>query len=165
MAKARKSRKSVSKTSSTAQQQVLETMHQIWLAGLGALSKARSGAPQLLDELVAEGARVHAATRGSAEQALVGLVGGVKAGIDSRVSQMRRQAGDALDNMEDIFQARVQQVLNQIGVPSASDIESLGKRVDMLSSSINKIARERGSNVRRLHVVGRSPASSHAAAS
>ena len=95
-----------------------------------------------------EGARVHAATRGSAEKALVGLVDDVKSSIDSRVTQMRKQAGDVLDNMEDIFQARVQHVLAQIGVPSAADIDALGLRVDMLNSNINKLARERGGNGR-----------------
>jgi len=142
MAMKRKSRKSARKTKTTAPERVLDTMNQIWLAGLGAMAKAHQGAPQMLHELAAEGARIQANTRGSAEKALGGLLNDVKATIDSGVSQMRGQAGDALDNLEAIFQTRVRRALTQLGVPSSDDVASLSKRVDQLNASINKLARK-----------------------
>ena len=58
------------KARSTLQGKTLDSMNQIWLAGLGAVAKAQRGAPQLLQELIAEGTRVHAKTRGAAEKAM-----------------------------------------------------------------------------------------------
>jgi poly(hydroxyalkanoate) granule-associated protein len=144
MATNRKSRKQLRKAHSTAQDRMLAMMHQIWLAGLGALSKARNGAPQLLDELITEGGRVQADTRGAAQEALGDLVGDVRAKINARVNQMRDQAGGAYDNLEKIFQSRVQGALKQLGVPSAEDVDRLGKRVDELNANIAKLARKRG---------------------
>jgi poly(hydroxyalkanoate) granule-associated protein len=142
MAMKRKSRKSARKTKSAAPQRVLDTMNQIWLAGLGAMAKAHQGAPQMLQDLAAEGARIQANTRGSAEKALGGLLNDFKATIDSGVSQVRGQAGDALDNLETIFQTRVRRALTQLGVPSSDDVASLSKRVDRLNANINKLARK-----------------------
>lgn len=144
MAMKRKSRKGArkSKGKGTAPERVLETMNQIWLAGLGAVAKAHQGAPHMLHSLAAEGARIQANTRGSAEKALGGLLSDVKATIDSGVSQVRGQAGDALDNLETIFQTRVRRALTQLGVPSSDDVASLSKRVDKLNASINKLARK-----------------------
>jgi len=146
MATNRKSRKQVHEARSAAQDRMLAMMHQIWLAGLGALSKARNGAPQLLDELIAEGARVQDETRGAAQEAIGGLLGEVKATIDARVNQMRDQAGDAYENLEKIFQSRVHRALNQLGVPSAEDVDMLGKRVDELNANIGKLTRKRELN-------------------
>jgi poly(hydroxyalkanoate) granule-associated protein len=142
MAMKRKSRKGASKNKTTAPERVLDTMNQIWLAGLGAMAKAHQGAPQMLHSLAAEGARIQANTRGSAEKALGGLLSDVKATIDSGVSQVRGQAGDALDNLETIFQTRVRRALTQLGVPSSDDVASLSKRVDKLNASIGKLARK-----------------------
>lgn len=123
-----------------SQDGMLEAVNQIWLAGLGAISKAREGAPQLLSELVAEGGRVQAETRGSAEKAIGGMLDSMKSTFDSSLTQVRSQAGDALDNLEQIFQTRVRRALTQIGVPSAEDVERLSKRVEQLNASVNKLA-------------------------
>src|SRR5271166_4880084 len=127
MATKRKSRKAIrgGKAKAKPQDKMLEAVNQIWLAGLGAISKAREGTPQMLSALVAEGARVQAETRGTAEKAIGGLIGNMKATLDSsmnQMNQMRGQAGDALDNLEQIFQTRVRRALSQLGVPSAEDV-------------------------------------------
>ncbi len=127
----------------TPPERMMDAMNQVWLAGLGAVSKARQGAPPMLQELVAEGARVQADTRGSAEAMLGSLMGGVKSRIDSSVKQVRSQAGDALDNLEQMFQTRVHRALTQLGVPSAEDVERLSHKVEQLNASVNKLANGR----------------------
>ncbi len=139
----RKARKVVRKPKSTPPERMMEAMNQVWLAGLGAMSKARQGAPLMLQELIAEGARVQADTRDSAEKMLGGLMGDVKATIDSSVKQVRSQAGDALDNLEQMFQTRVHRALAQLGVPSAEDVEQLSHKVEQLNSSISRLAADR----------------------
>lgn len=141
MAKSR--RKSGRSAASGAQARLIGTLHQVYLAGLGALSKASQGAPQLFEELVAEGARVHADTRGAAEKALQGVLAGVQERVGARVGQVRGQAADALDGLEKVFQTRVHRALAQLGVPSAEEVSALSKRVDTLNSNINRMARAR----------------------
>ena len=143
MAAKRKSRASTSRATTTAQQCLLDTAHQIWLAGLGAVSKARQGAPQLLEDLVSEGARLHTQTRGTAEKALRGMLKAVQTSVTERVGKVQGQATDALESLEKIFQTRVHRALTQLGVPSAEEVESLSKRVDKLNASIDKLARTR----------------------
>jgi poly(hydroxyalkanoate) granule-associated protein len=121
----------------------LDGIHQIWLAGLGAVSRAQRGAPQMLRELVAEGTRVQSKTRGAAEQAVRGVVSEVRSTINSRMGAVRGQAADALDSLEKIFQTRVERALTQIGVPSAKDVAALSERVDALSANIQKLAQTR----------------------
>jgi poly(hydroxyalkanoate) granule-associated protein len=143
MATKRKARKVVRKPKSTPPERMMDAMNQVWLAGLGAMSKTRQGAPLMLHELVAEGARIQADTRDGAEKMLGGLKGNLKATIDSGVKQVRGQAGDALDNLEQMFQTRVHRALTQLGVPSAEDVEKLSHKVEQLNASINKLAADR----------------------
>jgi poly(hydroxyalkanoate) granule-associated protein len=138
---ARSRRKGGRSAASDVQTRLIGTLHQVYLAGLGALSKASHGAPQLFEELVAEGARVHADTRGAAEKALQGVLAGVQERVNTRVGQVRGQAAEALDGLEKVFQTRVHRALTQLGVPSAEEVAALSKRVDMLNANISKLTR------------------------
>lgn len=143
MAAKRKSRKMARAGDGSTQARMLQMLHQVWLAGLGAVSKAQQGAPQLLEELITEGARVDAQARGAARKAVKGLLSDVQAGVNARVSQVRGQASEAMDNLETIFRTRVHRALTQLGVPSAEAVTALSKRVDALNSNIDKLARQR----------------------
>lgn len=155
---ARTRRKGGASAAPDAQARLLGTLHQVYLAGLGALSKASTGAPQLFEELVAEGARVHADTRGAAEKALQGLVAGVNERVNTRVGQVRGQAADVLEGLEKVFQTRVHRALTQLGVPSSEEVTALSKRVDTLNANINRLSRQSRRTPRP-----RSGASKHAA--
>ena len=133
----------------------LDTLHQVWLAGLGAASKAQQGAPQLLEELVAEGARVESRTRGIAQKAARGLLSDVQSRITERIGDARGRANDALENLEKIFQTRVHRALTQLGIPSAEALAALSKRVDKLNISIEKLSPGRGPARRRLRAARR----------
>jgi poly(hydroxyalkanoate) granule-associated protein len=133
----------------TAQTRLLDGVHQIWLAGLGAVSKAQKGAPKLLDELVAEGARVHAKARVSTKKAVRGAMSEVQAAINERVGGARERAGDVYENLEKVFQTRVHRALHQLGVPSSDQVAALSKRVDALNANIAKLGRGRRRSVPR----------------
>jgi len=145
-------------TARSSQGRLLDTVHQIWLAGLGAASKASQGAPRLMDDLVSEGARVHAEARGAAEKALRGLLESVQTSITARVGEARGQAAETLNNLEKIFQTRVHRALSQLGVPSAEEVEALSKRIDLLNANIDRVTGARG------RVRGRGNAARRAAA-
>ena len=140
------SRKKASRSRSrigAGQSRLLDGVHQIWLAGLGAVSKAQSGTPKLLEELVAEGARVHAKARGSARKAVQGAIGEAQSALSERFEDVRERAGDTYENLEKMFQTRVHRALNQLGVPSSDEVAALSKRVDVLNANIVKLARAR----------------------
>ena len=99
MAKRKSRSKPARRAAGDAPAQLLETLHRIWLAGLGAAARAQRGAPQLMQELVEEGARIHTETRGAAEKALRGLLGNTKAAVNLRMSQAKGQATDALESL------------------------------------------------------------------
>src|SRR5271167_1377875 len=123
------------------QGQLLNMLHQVWLAGLGAVSRAQQGAPKLLEELIAEGAHVQADTQQAAAKALRGALSGVQETLNARMGKARGEAADAFENLEKIFRARVHSALTQLGVPSAGEVQSLSKRVDALNANIAKLAR------------------------
>lgn len=143
MAAKRKNRKRapVSRAGSGVELQMVETLHRIWLAGLGAVSKAQHGAPQLLEELIEEGAQVDAQARSAAKKAVRDLLGSMQKSVGSRIGEVRGRTSEALDNLEKIFQVRVHRALTQLGVPSAEEIEALSKRVHTLNESVDKLAR------------------------
>ena len=122
---------------------MVDAVHKVWLAGLGAAVKTQREAPQLFEELIAEGAKVHEQTRGAAEKAIRELVGNVQSTFNERVDDARGKAADALENLEKIFQVRVHRALNQLGVPSAEEVAALSKRVDALNSNIGKLGGRR----------------------
>lgn len=125
------------------QERLLGTVHQVWLAGLGAVSKAQTGAPKLLDELVTEGARVHARASKATDKAMREAISSAQDAILGRVDDVREKASDAFENLEKIFQTRVHRALKQLGVPSAEEIASLSKQVDTLNTNIEKLAHKR----------------------
>jgi poly(hydroxyalkanoate) granule-associated protein len=133
----------VGAVTSAAQEQLLNIVHQVWLAGLGAASKAQKGAPKMFEELVSEGARVHEGASKVADQAVRSAMSKAQAAIQGGVSDVREKASDTLEGLEKMFQTRVQRALQQIGVPSSREIDKLSARVDMLNTNIEKLARKR----------------------
>jgi poly(hydroxyalkanoate) granule-associated protein len=133
--------KPAAKSAAAAQARLLDGMHQIWLAGLGAVSRAQHGTPKLLEDLVAEGARVHAKGRRATEGTVRGALEAARGAIGERIGNVREQATDAYDDLEKMFQTRVHRALHHLGVPSAEELSALGKRVDKLSANVAKLAR------------------------
>ncbi len=158
MASRKKSGNKTRADASATQARLLEMVHQVWLAGLGAVVRTQRGAPKLFDELQSEGARAYADARGSAEKALRSALGDVQSTLAARAKQVRGQANDAFENLEKVFQTRVHRALQRLGVPSADEVEGLSRRIDTLNANIGKLARAGGT--RRAAKKPRAPAAS-----
>jgi hypothetical protein len=65
-----------------------EPLVHVWLAGLGAISKAQTEGPKLLNELIKEGTRVQAHKRKAAEKAVRSTVGDVQALVRRLVNEL-----------------------------------------------------------------------------
>ena len=108
------------------QQELKESAHKIWLAGLGALAVAGEEGKALFHTLVARGEEYE--TRGAKQVAKVkGKVADAKANLGMLLEQV--QAG--LDD-------QVAKAIHRLGVPSRSEIATLTKRVEELTKSIEK---------------------------
>jgi len=149
MAAKRKSRKPARAKASAAPPRMPEAVHQIWLAGLGAVARAQNGAPKLLDELISEGTQLTERMRGTATRAVRSVVENLQENVSAGVSAARGQASDAMDNLEKMFRTRVRRALTQLGVPSGQEIEALSKRVDTLNANIGKLSKPRRTTTRR----------------
>ena len=123
---------------------VVDSAREIWLAGLGAFSVAQSESGKMIEQgnklfekLVSEGVKLEKKTRNVAETA----VGDIKDEVESKVGAVRKQAVDNWDKLENIFENRVARVLGQLGVPTASDVNNLAERVQVLSQKVTEMSK------------------------
>jgi poly(hydroxyalkanoate) granule-associated protein len=112
-----------------------ESAQQIWLAGVGAFSRAQAEGGKLFEALVKEGM--------SLEQTARKLAGGradvVREAVESRVGQARGRAADTWDRLEKVFEDRVQRALVKLGVPNREDLAGLSARVDALNAELRRL--------------------------
>ena len=116
-------------------QAILESSHQIWLAGLGAFAKAQGGGMKVFETLVAQGEGLEEKTRAAAAQTADAARGAAKA----KAKEMQTMAGDTWDKLEQVFENRVARALGRLGVYSAADVKKLTERVDALSEAVNEL--------------------------
>ena len=109
---------------------VKDSAQQIWLAGLGAFSKAQEEGGKVFEALVKEGMALQRKTQSVAEEKL----GEVTSRMTDMADGVQAKAGQHWDKLESIFEARVAKALNRLGVPSRQDIDALIKRIDELSA-------------------------------
>lgn len=115
---------------------VKDSAQQIWLAGLGAFSKAQAEGGKVFDALVKEGVSLQRKTQTAAEDKITE--------VTSRMTNMADgisgKATQHWDKLESIFEERVAKALNRLGVPSAKDVDALMARIDALSANVAKLS-------------------------
>ena len=119
---------------------VLESSHQIWLAGLGAFAKAQQGGKQVFDMLVKQGEVLEAKTRSAAAQ----TADAARAAAKAKAKEMQTMAGGTWDKLEQVFEDRVSRALARLGVYTSSDVERLSERVNELSEAVNALLKAQG---------------------
>jgi poly(hydroxyalkanoate) granule-associated protein len=119
---------------------LVEIGHKVWLAGLGAMARAQSEGPKLFEALVEEGAIVQERARETTEQFFSKAVAEVRGAADERMEALRGTANETWDNVEKIFQSRVQKALQQIGMPTSHEIRALTRKVDDLTRSVEGLS-------------------------
>ncbi|MDS4021720.1 MAG: phasin family protein [Candidatus Competibacter sp.] len=107
---------------------IRESANRIWLAGLGAYAKTQEEGEKLFQSLIKEGEKVEKQAKKTAEARIEEAKG--------KVVEFRGKANQQFDRLEELFQERVAQVLNRIGIPTQEDIQELAKRVEALNESI-----------------------------
>ncbi|CAN7349877.1 phasin family protein [Acidovorax sp. Leaf73] len=108
---------------------VKDSAQQIWLAGLGAFSKAQEEGGKVFEALVKEGLTIQRKTQAVAEEKITEAT----SRVTTMASDIGSKAQGQWDKLENIFEDRVAKALAKLGVPSARDLEALNARVDALA--------------------------------
>ena len=140
---ARKKTRKVAPTAGKAQASVVENVQQVWLAGMGAIARAQKEGPAAFQDAVAEGIKLLDRSRSSAEQLIRDVFETAQDSVQSRIGSARDQASETWDNIEALFQSRVQKAMQQLGVPSADEIRLLTKRVAELNENVKALSAKR----------------------
>ena len=115
---------------------VKDSAQQIWLAGLGAFSKAQEEGGKVFESLVKEGLSIQRKTQAVAEE----KISEATSRVTTMASDIGSKAQGQWDKLENIFEDRVAKALSKLGVPSARDLEALTARVDALTKGAGKAA-------------------------
>lgn len=115
---------------------VKDSAQQIWLAGLGAFSKAQEEGSKVFDSLVKEGLAIQRKTQAAAEEKITEAT----SRMSDMASDIQSKAGNRWDKLENIFEERVAKALGKLGVPSARDVSALTERVDLLDQQVSKLS-------------------------
>jgi len=115
---------------------VKDSAQQIWLAGLGAFSKAQEEGGKVFEALVKEGLTIQRKTQAVAEEKITEAT----SRMTTMASDIGSKAQGQWDKLENLFEERVAKALGKLGVPSARDIEALHARIDALTQSVGTSA-------------------------
>ena len=115
---------------------VKDSAQQIWLAGLGAFSKAQEEGGKVFEALVKEGLTIQRKTQAVAEEKITEAT----TRVTSMANDIGSRAAGRWDKLETIFEDRVAKALAKLGVPSARDLEALAARVDALTKGAKAAA-------------------------
>jgi len=126
-------------SASAGQAQLLQGVQQVWLAGMGAIARAQKEGPSAFQDAVFDGLRLLSQSRSAAQRVVRDAFESAQETLQTRVGGARDQAQETLDNLETLFQNRVQRAMHQLGVPTAAEIRVLTKRVAELNESVKRI--------------------------
>ncbi|NWN90530.1 phasin family protein [Marinobacter adhaerens] len=104
---------------------------QIWLAGLGAYTKAEEDTGRFFERLVQEGEQLENKTRGVVEKQI--------RSVEGRVEGVRERATGTWDRLEHLFDERVSGALRRLGIHRREDIEALESRIAALEAEVSEL--------------------------
>ena len=118
-------------------QVVLSSSHQIWLAGLGAFSRAQQEGTKVFETLVRQGEQFQDKTKKVATETAAAARGAATA----KAKEMQQMAGGTWDKLEQVFEDRVARALAKLGVYTQNDVQRLAKRVAELAEAVNTLVK------------------------
>jgi poly(hydroxyalkanoate) granule-associated protein len=119
------------KTAATAEA-VRESSHQIWLAGLGAFTKAQQEGSKVFDALVQEGLAMQRKAQTAAEVRLTEA--GQK--VSHLAQDLSQRASSQWSQLEGLFEDRVARAMERLGMPTAQQVQALQARVAELEAQL-----------------------------
>ena len=102
------------------QEELKDSVHRIWLAGLGALAAAEEEGGKIFSRLVDRGRDVE--SRGKVE-----------------VDKFKTKAESTFENLGEKFDEKLTSTLNRLGVPTRDEIRNLTQKVEELNAKIEQL--------------------------
>jgi poly(hydroxyalkanoate) granule-associated protein len=126
-------------------QAVLDSSRHIWLAGLGAFSRAQAEGMKMFETLVKQGEVLEGKTR----RAAVDTAAAARGAAQAKVKEVKQGVGGTWDKLEQVFEDRVARALSKLGVHTQNDVLRLSARVDRLSEAVNELIKATGVSPKR----------------
>jgi len=117
----------MTETSKNVHEEIRDSAHKIWLAGLGALAAAEEEGTKIFNTLVEKGEGYE--SRGKEELTKV----------KDKVEGAFGKAESSWDKLGDAFDEKVAGAVNRLGVPSRDEITKLTKRVEELTLKVDQL--------------------------
>ena len=111
---------------------MMDSAQQIWLAGLGALSRTQQEGGKFFDALVEEGVRIQEKTHAYTQEQL-------KQAHDQATPWMeaaRKRTNAAMGKLEQAFDERIARAMKRMNMSDHSDIQELSARIDALAQEL-----------------------------
>jgi poly(hydroxyalkanoate) granule-associated protein len=113
--------------SKNVQEEIKESAHKIWLAGLGALAAAEEEGAKVFNTLVERGEKYE--SRGKKELAKV----------KDKVEGALGKAEGSWEKVGDSFDEKVAGVIQKLGVPTSDEITTLTRQVEELTLKVDQL--------------------------
>ncbi len=104
---------------------IKESANQIWLAGLGAYSKAEKEGSKLFDTLVRDGEKIDDKARGKKVTS-----------YRARVEEVKDKAASSWEKIEKAFDDRVAKTLAKLNIPTKQDVDALAAQIKVLRAQV-----------------------------
>ena len=115
------------KKSKEIQNDIMESAHKVWLAGLGAVAMAEQEGGKFFSNLMEQGQKIENKSKKQVEKAK-GTVSGMKTVAESYWETFGRTVDDQMTA-----------VIHRIGVPTKDEIETLTKKVEDLTVAVDNL--------------------------
>ena len=112
-------------------QAVADSAQKIWLAGLGAFSRARTEGDRMFENLVEQGRTLRGRAVGAADEALKS--------VRAQAQTATADAAGRWDKLEQVFEERVSRALSRLGVLTSREVGDLSRRVEELNESVRSL--------------------------
>jgi len=113
------------------QNDIKESAHKIWLAGLGALATAEEEGSKLFKNLVEKGETYGDKGKEQFQE--------MRGKVEEAASKAKDKAGSAFEQVGDRFDEILGGALQRFGVPTREEIATLTKRVEELTKVVEKL--------------------------
>lgn len=110
-----------------------DSAHNIWLAGLGALSRAGEEGNRFFQELVDKGRDVETRGKHQVEEA--------KQDVESSLKDAKNRVETTADDLWSKLDQRMADAMRRFGVPTRDEIKNLTRRVEELNTKVDHLRR------------------------
>jgi poly(hydroxyalkanoate) granule-associated protein len=112
-------------TARKAREELRESAHKIWLAGLGAMAAAEEEGQRFFKHLVERGEDFEAKGRER--------FGDAKGRAEKRFEEVTGKIGSSVED-------QVNRTLDRLGVPSRQEVRNLSKKIEALTAKIDELS-------------------------